>query len=177
MTNDITPIETNHAGRRFRSRTEARWAVFFDALGWRYDYEREGYDLNGRWYLPDFYLPEQSLWVEVKGKAPTDEEKRLCHDLALLHGETVALVVGPPAVGEDQWHIWNAIGEDRGPLVFLEDRRNAGEYWLSEMSEDYTVASTPVGKHAGEPHDRAPLMMEGLRRAYGLASAERFDGK
>lgn len=29
----IKPIETKYKGYRFRSRLEARWAVFFDALG------------------------------------------------------------------------------------------------------------------------------------------------
>jgi hypothetical protein len=35
-------IETLYRGYRFRSRTEARWAVFFDKLGLRWDYEEEG---------------------------------------------------------------------------------------------------------------------------------------
>lgn len=51
----IKPIETKYKGYRFRSRLEARWAVFFDALGLTWDYEREGYDLGAAgWYLPDF---------------------------------------------------------------------------------------------------------------------------
>lgn len=40
---EIKPIETYYNGYRFRSRLEARWAVFFDALGVRYEYEPEGY--------------------------------------------------------------------------------------------------------------------------------------
>ena len=32
----IKAIETRYNGYRFRSRTEARWAVFFDAFGIRY---------------------------------------------------------------------------------------------------------------------------------------------
>lgn len=35
----IKAIETSYKGYRFRSRTEARWAVFFDALGVRWEYE------------------------------------------------------------------------------------------------------------------------------------------
>lgn len=38
---DIKPIETIYNGYRFRSRLEARWAVFFDALGVEYQYEPE----------------------------------------------------------------------------------------------------------------------------------------
>lgn len=83
-------IETVYKGYRFRSRLEARWAVFFDTLGIRWEYEKEGYQLDdmllpdditgemcklkGSWYLPDFWLPEQNLWVEIKGQEPTDEE-------------------------------------------------------------------------------------------------------
>ena len=57
----IKPIETRYKGYLFRSRLEARWAVFFDALGIRFEYEPEGFDLGGGdWYLPDFYFPEGS---------------------------------------------------------------------------------------------------------------------
>lgn len=68
-------IETVYQGYRFRSRLEARWAVFFDALGVKYEYEVEGYDLDGLWYLPDFWLPEIEIWLEVKGPPvePGDE--------------------------------------------------------------------------------------------------------
>jgi hypothetical protein len=64
---DIKPIETIYNGYRFRSRLEARWAVFFDALGIRYEYEPEGFVLeNGKSYLPDFFLPELKTYVEIK---------------------------------------------------------------------------------------------------------------
>jgi len=41
-------IPTRYAGCHFRSRLEARWAVFFDRLGVAWQYEPEGYDLGGR---------------------------------------------------------------------------------------------------------------------------------
>ena len=54
---DIRAIETSYDGYRFRSRLEARWAVFFNAAGIEYQYEPEGFILeDGSWYLPDFYL-------------------------------------------------------------------------------------------------------------------------
>lgn len=68
MTPTIKAIETEYAGCRFRSRLEARWAVFFDHLGIRWEYEPEGLDIDGVRYLPDFRLPEvDGLYVEVKG--------------------------------------------------------------------------------------------------------------
>lgn len=59
-------IETKYNGYRFRSRLEARWAVFFDALGVGYEYEPEGYDIGGQWYLPDFYIPSLDVFLEIK---------------------------------------------------------------------------------------------------------------
>jgi len=42
--------------------------VFFDALGIKYYYEHEGFDLgDAGWYLPDFWLPELKTWIEIKG--------------------------------------------------------------------------------------------------------------
>ena len=72
---EIKPIETTYNGYRFRSRLEARWAVFFDAAGIKYQYEPEGFDLGGLYYLPDFYLPDDDVWVEIKGKQLTEEER------------------------------------------------------------------------------------------------------
>jgi hypothetical protein len=65
----LKAIDTAYKGYLFRSRLEARWAVFFDALGLKWEYEAEGYDLDGVWYLPDFRVqtPQGSdMWVEVK---------------------------------------------------------------------------------------------------------------
>lgn len=64
---NVQAIETEYKGYRFRSRLEARWAVFFDALGIPWEYEKEGYDLGeAGYYLPDFWLPEQGIWIEIK---------------------------------------------------------------------------------------------------------------
>ena len=68
---NLKPIETVYNGYKFRSRLEARWAVFFDAVGIKYEYEPEGYEvksMNGKTYryLPDFYLPKFDLYVEIK---------------------------------------------------------------------------------------------------------------
>lgn len=76
MAGDLKAIETRYAGCRFRSRLEARWAVFFDHLGVKWEYEKEGYDLGAAgWYLPDFWLPEQECWVEIKPDRPTSSDR------------------------------------------------------------------------------------------------------
>lgn len=64
---EIKAIETRYKGYRFRSRLEARWAVFFDSLGVAWEYELQGFDLGAAgWYLPDFRLPSPRVWIEVK---------------------------------------------------------------------------------------------------------------
>ena len=70
----IKPIETFYNGYKFRSRLEARWAVFLDALGVKYEYEPEGFNIDGTKYLPDFYLPNVDRWLEVKGKKLSSNE-------------------------------------------------------------------------------------------------------
>lgn len=62
----IKAIETSYKGYRFRSRLEARWAVFFDAMGIEWQYETEGFELSRCRYLPDFWLPKAEVFIEVK---------------------------------------------------------------------------------------------------------------
>jgi hypothetical protein len=72
----IQAIQTWYDHFHFRSRLEARYAVFFKTLGIRYEYETETYDLGSAgYYLPDFWLPHYKSWVEVKGAQPTQKEK------------------------------------------------------------------------------------------------------
>jgi hypothetical protein len=92
----IKAIETRYKGYRFRSRLEARWAVFFDALGIEYTYEKEGFDLDGMWYLPDFWLPTQNCWIEVKGQVPTANELRRAAILAVHTSKRVILFAAGP---------------------------------------------------------------------------------
>lgn len=67
-------IETGYAGCLFRSRLEARWAIFFDALGIEWEYEPEGFELGGGIrYLPDFLVGD--TWFEVKPKGVADTRK------------------------------------------------------------------------------------------------------
>lgn len=74
----IRAISTSYAGCAFRSRLEARWAVFFDAMKIEWHYEPEGFILApfGEWYLPDFYLPDLGYWIEVKPENPDKEARR-----------------------------------------------------------------------------------------------------
>jgi hypothetical protein len=78
----IKAIPTRYAGCHFRSRLEARWAVFFDSLGIAWEYEPQGFELPSGAYLPDFWLPDTEVWIEVKGQAPSDHDRDRFLDLA-----------------------------------------------------------------------------------------------
>ncbi|GAC1468013.1 MAG: hypothetical protein PVSMB2_36120 [Ktedonobacteraceae bacterium] len=91
---EVKAIETVYNGYRFRSRLEARWAVFFDTLEIEYRYEDEGFDLDGTWYLPDFWLPEQNCFIEIKGQKPTPQENARAFSLTEYKGYPVFLFSG-----------------------------------------------------------------------------------
>lgn len=92
----IKPIETFYKGYRFRSRLEARWAVFFDALNIQWEYEKEGFDLAGVRYLPDFWLSTVKMWAEVKPTAFDKAARILCTQLAHETGFDVLMLAGVP---------------------------------------------------------------------------------
>lgn len=103
-TKTIKPIETEYSGYRFRSRLEARWAIFFDTMGIEWEYEKEGYDLgNGTRYLPDFWLATYDAWLEVKPDLNLTTEQvyaspefKKCDRLVDATGFPCLLVLGTP---------------------------------------------------------------------------------
>lgn len=81
MNYNIKAKKTFYNNIYFRSLLEARWAKFFDDIGWKYEYEP--YEINGR--LPDFILycndssayESKQIIVEVKPSIfITDEFKK-----------------------------------------------------------------------------------------------------
>ena len=100
----LKAINTEYNDYLFRSRLEARWAVFFDSMSWEYEYEHEGFELSsGKKYLPDFKLhitygknERLSTFVEIK---PTDElsenERNKIHSFVKDQG-SILLLTGIP---------------------------------------------------------------------------------
>jgi hypothetical protein len=128
----LVPIETVFDGHRFRSRTEARWAVFFHHMGWKYGYEQEGFNLDGLNYLPDFWLPEIGCWFEIKGGAPRDREITLMSRLVFKSKRQGFIAIGAPQSGEHQ-------------LIWF--RPSLAETWHSNFSDDWATAY--VGLNSG----------------------------
>lgn len=102
---EIRPIETEWRGYRFRSRLEARWAVFFSALGLHWEYEPEGFELgDGLRYLPDFRVQYPGrdrdeihhVWFEVKGDPASLGQKDWEKLVRFEQAEGLILLDGSP---------------------------------------------------------------------------------
>lgn len=128
----VKAIETVYNGHRYRSRLEARWAVFFNTLGVKYEYEREGYDLGkAGWYLPDFWMPHFSpkhndgktgVFLEIKPAKATQEEYDKAFALAEQTGHNVFIFQGQPYENDysvTQIQFWD-LGRLETPII-LED--------------------------------------------------------
>ena len=131
---EIKAIPTEYNGYVFRSRTEAHWAVFFDALSIQYEYEPEGYkSSDGTKYLPDFYLPEinDGVFIEVKGLMDNDDYHKI--ETFWEEGERPLYILGslpkqadlddydPYGYVERYEHCFEYAGGDRGwdwPYLF-----------------------------------------------------------
>jgi hypothetical protein len=104
----IKPIETEYKGYRFRSRLEARWAIFFDTLNIKWDYEMEGYELGDGMgdYLPDFSMGSNNNmtfmegFLEVKPILPSIDEINKMAKLCFITGKRGTILFGslsPPS--------------------------------------------------------------------------------
>lgn len=99
-------IEQIHNGTRYRSRTEARYALMFERAGIEYQYEPEGYAFaeKGRRYVPDFWVPKWDSFLEVKPDGfslwPGDwpDERCKCEVLNEATGKNVFLAAGSPSL-------------------------------------------------------------------------------
>ena len=127
----IKAIQTRYKGYRFRSRLEARWAVFFDGLSVKWEYEPEGYDLGqAGYYLPDFFLPGLELWVEIKprdGSAGKDDEKMVA--LVEMTGKRGTILRGDPWENSDP-DIYGrpGVSDWSGSAIFQKTEDGAGKY-------------------------------------------------
>jgi hypothetical protein len=170
---NIKPIETAFGGHLFRSRLEARWAVFFRDLGVHYEYEAEGYELGtGVRYLPDFLLPSQSLHVEIKpSRSMTTLDMR---KIAMFTVDRpLLLIVGTPGEHEMLYIESNLLGgwaklqtsiREFGADVFFEN--------LSLVTFDFLPGKQ--GWHVVYQHS-APYVDCTRHMAFHAARAARFE--
>jgi hypothetical protein len=188
----IKAIETKYNGYHFRSRLEARWAVFFDALGVKYEYEPEGYDLtetynsfnDGKeipkdhqltpkelWYLPDFYLPDYKCFIEIKPQDTlTDAAADRCYLLEMSTGRPVLILIGWPGVDSYEVYCLQTHNTDGiGPFVFAQGRQ-CDRLWLAWEEQAAALNcencwSPRCGELLPQPHFAMHLAYDAARSA------------
>lgn len=197
----IRPIQTEYKGYLFRSRLEARWAVFFDACGVDWEYEPEGYDLgNGIHYLPDFLLRNvqlggfgsgsdisdiRSLYVEVKGQMTlADSEKILAfYKAGLADGlpavsDTPVLVLGDVPSGATLAGMRSCVDAESCRL----SQRGARAFHFGTVDGMDCTAFPGVNREGylelfgqAEEYNRCFIDRRATERAYCLARQARFE--
>lgn len=116
----IRAVPTVYGGIRFRSTLEADYAALFDELGIDWAYEPLAVRLTtGDRYLPDFYLPGQRTYVEVKGPHGVGIEKPINLDHALELADFEPFWCAPRVlIGEAGGRLCNSTGR---PVVSVVD--------------------------------------------------------
>ena len=186
QTADLTPetatplraIETEYRGYRFRSRTEARWAVFLDAAGIVWQYEAEGFNVGGVRYLPDFFLPELKTYVEVKPtRGAAEQAAPLLLKLAAASGCHGVFAVGSPTVGSpDQLLVGRAdfhgrVVLDRADIQQCRFCAGVGFWWRDRWGRDRRPSEMPQCACSGAvrvlraPHHPRPRITHALAEA------------
>lgn len=189
---DLKAIQTQYNGYLFRSRLEARWAVFFDACGVKFEYEPEGYDLgNGLMYLPDFLLhgvvgrDSGDLFVEVKvtmNQADAEKIKRFAeigknHRLPNEKFNPAILVVGQIPKGSCMGAITACIGS----RAYADQHGWPNEFNFETIDGDYFAAHPGVNLSGGFElfGDDSGYLCEmdeiKTEKAYRLARQARFE--
>lgn len=180
---EVNAIETRYNGYRFRSRLEARWAIFFDQMEVPYLFESEGFEMGGAKYLPDFRLPNglktygeseylSNVWAEVKPSLTLEPQDKQKIALFVQQTDNVILILsGDPEPGAELRLIAHKAkgGEWFTPYVTWVEL-SSGELGLLER-ESLQSIDNPEMQAAIERLERTPRLMA----AYAAARDARFE--
>lgn len=184
----VKPIETEYAGYRFRSRLEARWAVFFDACGVKWEYEPEGFDLgDGLYYLPDFLLHDVmakyelvDLYIEVKGNMTSADRRKIekftAYNEDACKPQYPLYVIGNIPSDDFEGDTCNQFGDDKlfynfsmvdgdgypcFPCIDKAGRfaLKGADYW-DEVDERKTIKAYKAARQARFEHGEKPIVAE-----------------
>lgn len=154
----IKSIDTEYKGYYFRSRLEARWAVFMDTLGLEWKYELEGFEFeNGLRYLPDFYLPRFDLYLEIKPDFPDDDD--MCKIRSFYDaGKAVAIGIDLPGTKPLYLMVWDDTDSSGGCCeleanfiekdykIYIEVERNKDATYFSDVGMQHSIPEI-IRKH------------------------------
>lgn len=192
----LKAIQTEYKGYLFRSRLEARWAVFLDACGADWEYEPEGYDLgDGVYYLPDFLVHNVTInhglfcrncdvYIEVKGQMNDADAQKINRFYELGYDDdqssiskSAVLVVGNIPDGEDMREILDSLQTE----AYNDHGDWPNTYNFATIDGDYFGAYPGVDKRGtftlfGDDSSYLWSMHSGnTEKAYRMARQARFE--
>lgn len=157
------PITVQYGGYRFRSKLEAKWAVFLDYLRVPYQYEPRVYHLHGNiGYLPDFYLPEQDIFLEIKPDKDlreADARKIQLFSTDNTIKPNLIVVFGEPDLFQDR-------------MFFVRGCNWQGVRWAYNEEQDIAKIQTREGTW-GDP--RHPIIYGAVEHSLGFHHQEILD--
>ena len=136
-------------GYYMRSFAETRWAEMMDALGVFWLYEPALARTRHGMYLPDFYLPNAGVYVEVKGKKPTSIEIEKARDVQAATGIPVVFAYG-------DMELSGASGVTGGFLMGLPDAHEA----ILHTGEFSQIIKFGLGDQVWKRHLRAGIKQQ-----------------
>ena len=161
----IKAIDTYYKGYKFRSRLEARWAVYFDSIGLEWEYEKEGYEFDdGTKYLPDFWLPEVKMWAEVKPIKLNEKEEKKIFNLVNHTGYPVLELIGVPEI--KTYNCWK---------IYKGTAWNCDEVLLSIAYNKFFKNERRFYSMPGEPEETWEFNFPDISRAVNKARSARFE--
>lgn len=170
---EIKAITTHYKGYSFRSRLEARWAIYFDTIGLDWEYEVEGFQLGENLrYLPDFWLPQVNCWAEVKPKISSGLSKLEMDKVKALVKQTnhsCILLVGTPDIISYEMICPDKL-EERGYDCVLSNNHN----YPKTENRFYCCTANGLGKF---PEDILEENNSDVAVAVQAARSERFESQ
>ena len=169
----IKAINTEYNGYKFRSRLEARWAVFFDTLGIEYEYEPEGFEFeDGTRYLPDFWMPTEECFIEIKPGTQWHYHKK-SHLLFSGTNKRVVYIAGLPWPGEYRVSFYTHLAPFHDAAMFAVGQKNNSEIWIVSINGDW--GQVLKSKTSGSDFCRPIIDADILTKAYTAARQARFE--
>jgi hypothetical protein len=172
MQSSIPAKPTMYKGILFRSKLEARWAAFFDALPVVWEYEPRWFNLKSGNYLPDFRVVypyrDTVRWFEVKPNLHSVEREQWQKYVAFP--DQLLMLDGPPdevRMYNEPWRYMSTLTDDpyvkyfadagrMGTVLWSRRRQYQGTYWGWQTQQEYFQAVADK-TDSGYPELRAAI--------------------
>lgn len=148
MTRTYEAVPTTFNGIRYRSRLEAKWAAFMDALAIKFEYEPGRFPLSvGGFYVPDFRIPQFDAWLEVKPandfirKLERHKAEQFCIDNP---GPSYWISNGPPRSVVDYVERISTLPEEWERCAILESKGEQGKLVLASINDNEVTETARI---------------------------------